>query len=90
MEMKKVYFLLEMDENDFFVLMSAARSVRMSKEEFIMIALREKLERMQEEWRLAQKAGVKPPLGASGSTPNPEGQTQGKEPKTIDEEVNKA
>jgi len=47
----KVFFLIEMSDDDYYVLLTVCRSTGMSKQNFVMNALREYIMKIQEEWR---------------------------------------
>ena len=80
MEIGKTYFLMGMADEDYYVLLTLCRNTRVSKEQFIMDALKTHIEKLQQEWRELQKVQPKP-SGASGSAPQPERGPENSEPK---------
>ncbi|RLB80322.1 MAG: hypothetical protein DRH17_12210 [Deltaproteobacteria bacterium] len=59
MELGKVYFLVEMNDGDYFVLLTLCNSLKKKKNEIIMEALRDYVMKLQEEWRASKKVEVK-------------------------------
>ena len=82
MELGKTYFVMAMTDEDYYVLLTLCRNMRVTKEAFVLESLKLHIEKLQEEWRLAQKAGIKPQTSeACGSAPQPEKVNPDKEPK---------
>jgi hypothetical protein len=63
MEMGKTYFLIEMSDEDYFILLTLCRNMNQTKQQFIMDALRTHIQKLQDEWKAlreqAQKASEK-------------------------------
>ena len=63
MEMGKTYFLIEMSDEDYFILLTLCRNMNQTKQQFIMDALKTHIQKLQDEWRMlkeqAQKASDK-------------------------------
>jgi hypothetical protein len=63
MEMGKTYFLIEMSDEDYFILLTLCRNMNQTKQQFIMDALKTHIQKLQDEWRAlreqAQKASEK-------------------------------
>jgi len=51
----RVFFLIEMNDDDYYVLLTVCRSLGMTKQNFIMNALREYIKKIQEEWRRSKE-----------------------------------
>ena len=51
MDANKSYFLMEMADEDYFILLSLCRRMNMSKQQFIMEALKTHIQKLQDEWR---------------------------------------
>jgi hypothetical protein len=56
----RVFFLIEMSDDDYYVLLTVCRSLGMTKQNFIMNALREYIKKIQEDWKRSKEvnAGV--------------------------------
>jgi hypothetical protein len=63
MEMGKTYFLIEMSDEDYFILLTLCRNMNQTKQQFIMDALKTHIQKLQDEWKAlreqAQKASDK-------------------------------
>jgi hypothetical protein len=63
MEMGKTYFLIEMSDEDYYILLTLCRNMNQTKQQFIMDALRTHIQKLQDEWKAlreqAQKASDK-------------------------------
>lgn len=55
MELGKVYFLMEMTDEDFMALMLVCRNLGVKKEQLIMDAIKNYILKLQEEWRKTQQ-----------------------------------
>jgi len=53
----RVFFLIEMSDDDYYVLLTVCRSMGMSKQNFVMNALKEYIMKIQEEWRRRELLG---------------------------------
>jgi len=61
--MGKTYFLIEMSDEDYYILLTLCRNMNQTKQQFIMDALRTHIQKLQDEWKAlreqAQKASEK-------------------------------
>jgi len=61
--MGKTYFLIEMSDEDYFILLTLCRNMNQTKQQFIMDALKTHIQKLQDEWKAlreqAQKASDK-------------------------------
>lgn len=65
MELGKSYFLMEMSDDDYLIVLTLAKNMGIKKEQLIMRALQTEVQRLQEEWRASQRVIKGQPSGES-------------------------